>query len=172
MHPSRGVSMNIAYIHLILNHIPVIGIPIALLFLAYGLWTKNLPTQRFSLLVLSGLALVVLPVYLTGEPAEKMIEHMPGFAERFIEPHESAAEVSLILTLLTGALAFIAFWIQKSERWRLRINLIVTALAFVALSSLVYTANLGGRVRHTELGSGSVGISGEASSAKEKEDHD
>ncbi len=164
--------MNFAHLHLILNHVPVIGIPVALLFLAYGLWAKNLSTQRFSLLVLSGLAIVVLPIYLTGEPAEKLIEHLPGFAESFIEPHEDAAKISLILTLLAGVVAFVAFWLQKSEQWRSRINLAVMALAVAAMVSLLYTANLGGQVRHTELRSGSPAPSLEKSEAKEKEDRD
>lgn len=164
--------MNPAHIHLILNHVPVIGIPVALLFLAYGLWSKNLSTQRFSLLVLSGLAVIVLPIYLTGEPAEKVIEHLPGFAESVIEPHEDAAQISLILTLAAGALAFLAFWLQKREKWRCRLNLAVIVLAIVAMLSLLYTANLGGQVRHTELRSGSNSPSLENSTAKGKDDQD
>jgi formate hydrogenlyase subunit 3/multisubunit Na+/H+ antiporter MnhD subunit len=164
--------MNFAHIHLILNHLPIIGIPIALLFLVRGIWAKSLSTQRFSLLVLSGLALLVLPVYLTGEPAEKVIEHLPGFTEAFIEPHEEAAQLSLILTLLTGAAAFFAFWLQKRERWRSRVNLAVIGIAITATISLLYTANLGGQVRHTELRSGATDLSPKETNANEKEDHD
>lgn len=143
--------MNFAHLHLIMNHIPFIGIPVALSFLAHGLWTKNAPTQRFSLLVLFGLAAMVLPVYLTGEPAEEVVEHLPGVAESFIEAHEDAAKFSLILTLATGALAFVALWFQKNESRRRLLNLGVMGIATLALLSLAYTANLGGKIRHTEL---------------------
>lgn len=146
--------MNFAHLHLIMNHIPLIGIPVALSFLAHGLWTKNASTQRFSLLVLFGLAAMVLPVYLTGEPAEEVVEHLPGVAESFIESHEDAAKFSLILTLATGASAFIALWFQKSESRRRLLNFGVMGIAILALSSLAYTANLGGKIRHTELRSG------------------
>jgi hypothetical protein len=146
--------MNFAYLHLILNHIPIIGMPVALSFLAHGLWTKNASIQRFSLLVLFGLAVVVLPVYLTGEPAEEVVEHLPGVVESFIESHEDAAQFSLILTLATGAMALIALWFQKNELRRRLLNFAVMGIATLALLSLSYTANLGGKIRHTEFHSG------------------
>lgn len=151
--------MNFAHLHLVLNHVPVIGIPIALLFLGFGLWTKNAATQRFSLFTLIGLAAVVLPVYLTGEPAEEAVEHLPGVIESLIESHEDGAKFSLILTLLAGATAFVALWFQKQEARRKWINLGVMGVAAVALLSLLYTANMGGKIRHTELRGGESGQS-------------
>ena len=162
--------MNLAHIHLILNHIPVIGIPVALAFLLYGIYVKNQPSQRFALLVLIGLAAVVLPVYFTGEPAEEVVEHLPGVAESFIEAHESAAMFSLVLTLMTGAAAFIALWFQKDPKKSRLLNFAVVGVASLAVLSLLYTANLGGKVRHTELRSESVvQIGAEVKGETEKE---
>lgn len=143
--------MNLAHIHLILNHIPVVGIPVALAFLVYGIYIKNQPSQRFALLVLIGLAAVVLPVYFTGEPAEEVVEHLPGVAESFIEAHEDAAMVSLVLTMMTGAAAFIALLFKNDPKKSRLLNFGVIGVASFAMISLLYTANLGGKVRHTEL---------------------
>lgn len=143
--------MNFAHIHLILNHIPVVGIPVAILFLSYGLYQKNSSAQKFAMLVFIGLAATVLPVYFTGEPAEKLIKHLPGFAESVIEPHEDAAMISLILTLIAGAAALVALWYQKDPEKSRKFNLGVMVVACIAVLSLLYTANLGGKVRHTEL---------------------
>ena len=152
-----GDPMNFAHIHLLLNHVPVVGLPIALAFLVFSLIKRNVQVQRFSLFVLFGLAAMVLPVYLTGEPAEKVIEHLPEFAESFVESHEDAALVSLILTLVTGVAAAAAFWLQKDQK-KGRIAVFgVLGLACLATISLAYTANLGGKVRHTELRS-STGV--------------
>lgn len=162
--------MNLAHIHLILNHVPVIGIPVALAFLVYGIYIKNEPSQRFALLVLIGLAAVVLPVYFTGEPAEEVVEHLPGVAESFIEAHEDAAIYSLVLTLMSGAAAFIALWCQKDPKKSRILNFGVMGIASLAVLSLLYTANLGGKVRHTELRSGSaVHSSGDMKGETEKE---
>ena len=164
--------MNLAHVHLILNHIPVIGIPVALAFLAYGIYVKNQPSQRFALLVLFGLAAMVLPVYFTGEPAEEVVEHLPGVAESFIEAHEDAAMFSLVLTLITGVAAFVALWFQKDpKKSRLR-NFGVMGIASLAVLSLLYTANLGGKVRHTELRSSSAIQNGAEVKTEKEEDND
>ena len=165
--------MNFAHIHLIMNHIPVIGIPMALAFLIHGLWTNNSGSQRFALLVLFVVAALVIPVYLTGEPAEHLLKHTAGsnVTEEVISPHEEAAEVALILTIVTGVAAAGAIWFQKNEKFGRNASLGVVVLAVVALGSLVYTANLGGQIRHTELRADG-GASASAPSAPEKEEKD
>lgn len=143
--------MNYAHMHIILNHIPIIGVSIALGFFIHAFFTKNESALKFSLLALATLALLVLPVFLTGEPAEEVVEHIPDVTEAFIEPHEDAAKYSLVLTLLTGASAFIGFWFQGHEKWKRRMNFAVIGLATAAILSLLYTGNLGGKIRHTEI---------------------
>lgn len=143
--------MNLAHVHLILNHVPIVGIPVALAFLAFGLLKGGVSTQRFSLLVLFGIAILAIPIYLTGEPAEHVVELLPGVLESSIEAHEDAALYSLVLALATGAIALLAlFWQTNLKRGR-TINLCVLFVGVVAFGSLVYTANLGGQIRHTEL---------------------
>lgn len=164
--------MNLAHIHLILNHIPVVGIPVALVFLVYGICGKNQSSQRFALLVLIGLAAMVLPVYFTGEPAEEVVEHLPGVVESFIEAHEEAAMFSLVLTLITGAAAFIALWFQKDQVKSRLANLGVVGFASLAIVSLLYTANLGGKVRHTELRSGATIQTGTDVEGEKENDND
>ncbi|MDG0818144.1 hypothetical protein [Bdellovibrio svalbardensis] len=166
--------MNFAHVHLIMNHIPVVGIPVALVFLAYGIFVGNLSARRFALLVLIGLAAMVLPVYFTGEPAEEVIEHLPGVAESFIESHEDAAKVSLVLTLVSGALAAVALVFQKDDKKGRPMNFAVLGVAGLAVISLAYTANLGGKIRHTELRAdgGAQVESGPSEIKKEDKDND
>ena len=155
LHSFRELEMNFAHLHLILNHIPVIGIPIALAFLIFGIFSQSSPTQKFSLFMLFLLGPVALPVYLTGEPAEKLIEHLPGFVESFVDSHEDAALVSLILSIVTSIAAFVALWFQKDEKKRRIFNFGVVGIACITIISLLYTANLGGQIRHTEIRAGS-----------------
>ncbi len=51
------------------------------------------------------LALVTVPVYLSGEPAEEIVEDLAGVPHAFIEEHEEIAKVTLIATEVIGALA-------------------------------------------------------------------
>ena len=151
--------MNLAHLHLVLNHLPVVGIPVALVFLIIGLYQKNIGMERLALLVLIGLAAVVLPVYLTGEPAEELIEHMPGVRESFIEAHEDAALVSVVLTLLLGVAASLCLWFKGDAGKGRLLRLGVVGLGTVAIVSLCYTAYLGGQIRHTELRTADAGSS-------------
>lgn len=143
--------MNFAHIHLILNHISVVGIPVVLIFLIYGFLNRNGEIQKCALWILVGLAIVTLPIYLTGDPAEKVIKHFPEVTEAFIGPHEEAAEFSLIVTLISGAFALLALWLQKEEKKFRALNVAVIAISILAMASLAYTAALGGKIRHTEL---------------------
>lgn len=146
--------MNLAHAHLILNHIPVLTIPMSLIFLVYALRVHNEGLKRFSLFVLILTSLSVLPAYLTGEPAEETIEHLPGVSEQLIEAHEEAAEVSLVVTVITGVVAvFVLLGAKFETAHRLAVKLLLVSCV-VSIISLGYTANLGGQIRHPEIVTG------------------
>jgi hypothetical protein len=81
--------MNWAYVHLALNHLPVIGAIFGVLLLLLALLRKSEELKRVSLGVFVITALLALPIYFTGEPAEEVVEHLPGVAEPLIERHEN-----------------------------------------------------------------------------------
>lgn len=169
--------MNLAHIHLVINHIPLLTIPVALVFLVYALYRNDTSLKRFSLLVLVATAVSVLPVYLTGEPAEKVIEHLPGVTEQAIEAHEEAAEFSLVVTLISGALAGAALIFANNEKLKRLMPVSVLVAATVAVGSLGYTANLGGKIRHQEASDATFKKSVEAPNTEangknESGDHD
>ena len=144
--------MSIVHLHLLLNHVPVIGMAFVLLILAVATWRRNDGMGRLGLVVMVGLSAVTLAVFLSGEPAEEAVERVADVSEAMIHPHEEAAEASLIVTGIAGVLAILALAVYRRRvlpRW-------VTGAAFtvalVANAMLGWTANLGGRIRHTEIG--------------------
>lgn len=143
--------MNLAHMHLLLNHISVVGLPVGLIFLVYGLVKKNTHVQRFSLIVLIALAAFIIPAYLTGEPAEELVENIPGVTKSLIHAHEEAAEASLSLTLFTAGLAAVALWAHRKEKLTRQASLAVVVIAIMATLSIAYTCSLGGQIRHSEL---------------------
>lgn len=76
--------MSWGHLHLLLNHVPVIGTLLGLLLLlvAFGRKSEELKKVTLGLFVL--IALVTVPVYLTGEPAEEMIENIPGISKAIL----------------------------------------------------------------------------------------
>ncbi len=144
--------MNGAHLHLVLTHIPIVGIGFGIVLLAVALLKKSRELQQVSFGMLVLLALLTLPVYFTGEPAEELVEELPGISEGTIERHAEAAEVALVAAIILGATAAGAFLFS----WRAKplpqvVSLSVLLLALGVGGALAWTANLGGQIRHTEI---------------------
>lgn len=161
--------MNGAHLHLILTHVPVLGVAFGAALLALGLWRRNRSIQRaaFAALVLTGLAAGA--AFLTGEGAEETMERV---AESFIGPHEQAATVALIVTALAGVAALALLIQGRSGRpfsRGLTIATLVTALA--ASGAMTWAANLGGKIGHPEIRGGTPAASAAAADDESAEGH-
>lgn len=150
------------HIHLLLNHIPVIGVLIGLVIFTLGVWRKNDSWTRLALGLFAAVALVAIATMLTGEGAEEAVENLPGVSESLMETHEDAAKLAAIGAYVLGAISLVALlWVRRRPLPR---ALTVTVLPIVLLVSglMAYTANLGGQIRHTEIRAGAVDVSADA----------
>jgi len=148
--------MSIVHLHLLLNHVPVVGTLVALLLFAAAIFMRESVSTKFALGFSAVIAVVAVAVYFTGGPAEEAVEKLAGVTERAIEQHEEAAEVTTMAMSIFGALslaALIIFRKRRVPRW-------IGAAGFagaVALSALMgWTANLGGQIRHSEIRSSNL----------------
>jgi uncharacterized membrane protein len=148
--------MNGAYLHLILNHLPVLGTLFGLLLLAYGLVRQKPDFLKASLGVFVLVALAAGAVYLSGEQAEEVVEHMAGISDALIEPHEDAGWIALIGAGVLGVLSLGGLiWFRKREIPR-TFSLAALVLALVVSGWMGYTANLGGKINHPEIRTGQI----------------
>ena len=143
--------MNGAHLHLLLNHIPVLGIIFGLLLLAYGMIGKKQDLIRTSLGVFVLAALVAIAVYLSGEQAEEVVEHLAGISEAIIESHEEAGWLALLGAGALGLLALAGLlWFRKREMPQ-GFALATLVVALIVSGWMGYTANLGGKINHPEI---------------------
>jgi hypothetical protein len=145
------MGLDAAHVHLMLNHLPVIGAPILLLILTFGLVRGSRELVTVTLALVIGLAAATALVYLTGEPAEELVERTPWFPEALTESHEESATVALVGTLVTGALAAAALFLRRgswSGRWLPRM---VWGALTASTLLLGWTAWSGGQIRHDEI---------------------
>ncbi len=164
--------MNPAHLHLLLNHIPVLGVGFGLAVLGWATFRPRPDFARLALVVFIVSALTAIPTYLSGEPAEGAIEGVAGAIEPWVEPHEEAALVSLVLVEGLGVLGLVALWSARRAASLSRPLMMASlALALATAGSLAYTANLGGLIRHTEIRSGAPlpGDAGEATGGEHGE---
>ena len=99
------------------------------------------------------LALLTIPVYFTGSPASHQMRELPGIARETIQRHSSASDFAFAIMEALGALSLgtlVKFRSPAAVPARLTAALL--ALALAALGLMIWTANLGGRIRHPEIG--------------------
>lgn len=142
--------MNGAHLHIILNHFPVVGLVLSLGLLAASTYWRNDAIGRAGLVSLIAIAVVAIPVYLTGEPAEEVVEGFAFVSEEVIEPHEEAGLIAFIT--LEAIAVIVLLGLVASRGKRLARWLVPTALVMnlVAAAWIGYTAYLGGKIVHQE----------------------
>jgi MFS family permease len=97
-------------------------------------------------------ALWAIPVYLTGEPAEEVVENLTGISEQLIEEHEEQAELAFIFIEVTGALALISlFGRWYSDKLGRKLTGLTLLVLLVSGGLMAWTANLGGKINHPEI---------------------
>lgn len=144
--------MDLAHIHLLLNHFPTIGTIIGGGLFILSLFTKSDDLKRASLIVLLGIALISIPTYLSGNGAQDEIRAMPGVSKALIEAHESAAFVAIGFMEFLGVFAWLGLWqfrrLKRIPAWNLGVILILTAVTFGLMAR---AANMGGEIHHEEI---------------------
>ena len=143
--------MSPAHFHLVLNHVPVIGMVIAIGLLAWAVLRRDERLVRVCLGLFAVLAVAGVAAFLTGEPAEEVVEGLAGVSESAVEQHEEAARLAMIAMGALGLLSLAClFWFRKRLLPR-QVAMLLLAAALVPAGAMAWTANLGGRIRHAEI---------------------
>lgn len=146
-------TVNVAHLHLMLNHLPTVGTGLGVLLLVYGIVRRREEVTRAALLLFILIALISIPTYLTGEPAGELVKKISGVSEATIERHDRAAEIALAVMELLGGLSLLGLLVfrraARLPRWFLHATLLV---AIVVTGLMVRTAKVGGQIRHFETG--------------------
>ncbi len=152
--------MNLAHIHLLLNHFPTIGTIIGIGLFLVGLMAKSNDLKRASLVVFLGIALITLPTYMSGNAAQEMICKGqpkapctdPGVSKALIEKHEGAALLAFLFMEFTGAFAWLGLWkFRRAGRFPGAVLAIVALLSAITFGLMAQAANIGGEIRHPEI---------------------
>jgi uncharacterized membrane protein len=144
--------MDATHLHLVLSHFPIIGTIIGIGILAYGQIFKNIEIQKVALTTFILMAILTIPVFVTGEEAEETVEHIAGISEQLIENHEELAEKAIWLMGLLGVLSLISFYaIIKKLSFAKTTTLITLVVSLATFGLFAQVGNLGGQIRHSEI---------------------
>lgn len=144
--------MNQAHIHLLVNHLPIIGVIIGLLILIAGFILNNGTVKQTATAIFIFASLFAIPSFLTGEGAEEVIEKLPGVSKTYIETHEEIAEVFIWIIGSFGVLSLLTFLAAhfKSKFSKL-LYLLTLIMAIVTIVFAKQVATTGGEIRHPEI---------------------
>ena len=144
--------MNTTHLHLLLNHIPVLGSAFAFALLLFGFWRRSDELKKTALGVFIIVALLAVPAYLTGEPVEHVVTPLPGVSKPIIEQHEQAAAVAFAGVLAVGVVALAGLVLfRRGKALPTWFASMMLGVSLIASGLMAWTANLGGQVRHTEI---------------------
>ena len=147
--------MNQAHLHLIVNHVPIVGSLFALVLLGAGLLRRNDTLVQAGLVAVLAAGLLGLPAQLTGAGAAAIAQELPRVSRALIGTHAAAAEQGLWVLVGAAALALLGLLMQKNASPRARLVAVLAwAVTGVGFGLLARAANLGGQIRHTEIREG------------------
>jgi uncharacterized membrane protein len=164
------IVMNPTYLHLVLNHFPIIGTLAGIMLILFGIVKKSKVAVNIAATMFVVCALITIPVFLTGEPAEESVEGLPDVMEASIEAHEEAAQLSIWFIEALGLLSIITLFMNwKDKSLAQTVTFITFFVSLIAFFSVAYTGKLGGEIRHTEIVNG-VGSAGDEQNEKQEDD--
>jgi len=144
--------MNLAHLHLLLNHFPTIGTMVAIGLFVASLIAKNDDLKRTSLGIFFVIALISLPTYVTGSAARALIKGQAGVSEVLMAKHQDAALLAFVFMEITGLVAWLGLWQYRRQLRMSQFNLAaVLVLSAVTFGLMAWASNIGGEIRHPEI---------------------
>ena len=144
--------MNAAHLHLMFNHLPIVGLGFTMILHALALSRNSNELKKVScwFYIIIGL-LAMIPV-LTGDGTEQIVMSYPGISKDAIENHETWGYVFFYGLLLNGALAAATLWFSREKPDLVKkFSFALLIVAFVLTFFAYQTGTTGGQIRHPEI---------------------
>jgi uncharacterized membrane protein len=162
--------MTAVHLHLIITHFPITGFFFAAVLMAWGLLSPQSGFAKAGLYLVIFCALCAVVAYFSGENAEEIADTFDAGAKFYLEEHEDAAKLSLISGIISGVLAAASLLAMRKYENSRKAILPALVAVMVSLGLFVYTGNLGGKIRHSEVRESGMTVS--PKSGKNASEHD
>jgi formate hydrogenlyase subunit 3/multisubunit Na+/H+ antiporter MnhD subunit len=146
--------MNPAHIHLLVNHLPIIGqfFSVFLVLVAfYFRQEEGVLAAAVTVMLLSALGAVA--AFLTGSPAIKQIATLPGIAHQYINLHYKRAKLALLFSIITALVGVFFMYnaFSKTGVNHIYWYLLMLFCAGITAIIMIFTGNVGGKIHHPEI---------------------
>jgi hypothetical protein len=138
--------------HLILNHVPLVGLIFGLVFFVAGLMRSSEGARLAGLRIFVAMGIVVLLVAGSGLVAANLLTEAAWLDHDSLSIHQQLGILTLVVLVALGGLSG-ALLVSRSTAvgpaWAMKTVLV---LAIAGIAATMWTAYFGGTLRHTELG--------------------
>jgi hypothetical protein len=144
--------MNLAHVHIVLNHVPSLGSIAGLLLLAAGIYKKDEAIKQFAYGVLVLITMAVLPTYISGAEAQRLVAKSPTYSPGMVQLHQNAAMITLLAMTAAGMFAWLGLWEYRRHLRSGSLTTMATLIAtMAAVGCVLVTASIGGKISHMEI---------------------
>ena len=152
-HAGEAHFFSMEHIHVLINHLPVIGLAMAILALVLALMHHSRKTEMVALILVLVAAASAWPVVFTGQHAYKTVRAMTDdggtdWLDAHMERAEKAAPAFYALALLAAAALVVP---HKWPRTTRPLAIATLALAVLCEGAGGWIALAGGQIRHPEF---------------------
>jgi hypothetical protein len=143
--------MDWSQLHLALNHVPVIGIPVLLLLFIWGSVRAQPVLTRTALWWLAILSALAIAIKFTGDfAAEEELTRLAGL-QGLVSRHEQHADQATTGVFLLLLACGVALWFGRRQAEPLWARWLVIVLGVATCLLFMRTAHSGGGIGHPEL---------------------
>lgn len=144
--------MSSVHLHLVANHVPIIGAFFGIVVLIFGMMRKSPPTLAAAYFIFILSAVGGLASYFSGEGAEEAVEKLPGVSKALISEHQEMANYTLWVFVVLALISLFGLIRSKDHYNRIKtIALATLVVSLVGFGIATYTGLIGGQIRHTEV---------------------
>jgi len=147
------LQANPAYRHLLINHLPIIGLAAGALALFIALFLRQRAAHVPALIVILVMAASAVPVHKTGSLAYKSVRHIADDAGAdWLDLHSDRADQGMPAFYILTGLALAALVVPyKWPRTSLPLSILVLLGSVACLGVGGWIAQAGGPIMHPEL---------------------
>ncbi len=144
--------MNEVHLHLVVNHLPIVGVLIGLLVLLTGSVLKKPEVKVTALGIFVFSALASIAAFYSGEGAEEIVEKIPGISETLINAHKESAELFFTVILILGGISLITMFLEIKKSKFAKYGFVLVFVLSVASGVIAENVGTtGGEIRHSEI---------------------
>ena len=140
-------------VHLVLNHVPLVGLVFGLIFSVLGMKRSSPQFYLAGLRIFWGMGVIAIPIVLSGLRSADALSGSSWLNAIAVARHQRAGMLTLVVLMALSAVSeTILFRSHRSFVYPTkRVRTAVRVIASVGLGVMLWTSSLGGELRHTEL---------------------